>query len=84
MAIPSAKNFREVIMSKYKRWYVVDEDNQTSFSAKAEKAEHFTTKKAAQRRAVHLANTDPGKMFFIAEAVMFADAEVSTATYKAI
>lgn len=65
-----------------KRFYVIDEDNQTSFSAKTDSAEHFTTKAAAQRRAVALANSDPGKVFYICESIRFADAEVTPATHK--
>jgi len=68
----------------YKRFYVVGEDNLTSWSAKTEEAEHFTTRGAANKRAVALANSEPGKMFFIAEAIAFADAEVTPATYKSI
>ena len=70
--------------NKYKRFYVIDEDNMTSWSGKKEAAESFPTRAAANRRAVALANSEPGKMFFIAEAIAFADAEVTPATYKSI
>lgn len=70
---------------KMKRWYVIDEsENLTSYSAKKEVAEFFLTKRAARQRAVHLANTEPGKLFFIAETVEFAESEVSTATYQSV
>ena len=67
-----------------KRFYVIDEDNQTSFNAKKDAPEHFTKRRAAQKRAVELANSEPGKMFFICETIQFADAEVEPATYKDI
>lgn len=70
--------------SKYARFYVIDEDHLTSYSAKDEAQESFATRAAANKRAVALANIEPGKMFFIAEAIAFADAEVTPATYKSI
>ncbi len=65
-----------------KRFYVIDEDDQISYSAKKEAPEHFDTEAAARRRAVALANTEPGKAFYICESIKFADAEVAAATYK--
>lgn len=65
-----------------KRYYVINEENQTSYSAKKEAPEHFITEAASRRRAVELANTDPGKVFYICESVKFADAEVEPAAYK--
>jgi hypothetical protein len=67
-----------------KRYYVIDEDDEMSYSAKKESTEHFTSKRAAQKRAVAMANLNPGKLFFIAETIQFADAEVTPATYKTI
>jgi hypothetical protein len=65
-----------------KRFYVIDEDHLTSFSAKADASETFGTRTAAQKRAVHLANTEPGKQFFICEAVAVAQSEVMTASVR--
>lgn len=45
---------------------------------------HFTTEAAARRRAVELANCEPGKIFYICESIKFADAEVAPATYKSL
>lgn len=61
-----------------------EKDNQTSWSAKKEAAEFFGTKGAAQKRAVTLANSEPGELFYICKVVQFADAEVESATYKMI
>lgn len=65
-----------------KRWYVIDEDNELSWSVKNDSSEHFATIGAAQKRAVECANLNPGKVYFICETVKFADAEVEPATYK--
>lgn len=65
-----------------KRFYVIDEDNLTSYSAKADASENFGTRTAAQKRAVDLANREPGKRFFVCEAVAVAQSEVVMATVR--
>lgn len=65
-----------------KRFYVIDEDNLTSFNAKADASENFGTKTAALKRATHLANCEPGKQFFVCEAVAVAQSEAMTATVR--
>lgn len=67
-----------------KMFWVIDEDNQTSFSAKKDASENFATLKAAKSRALHLANCEPGKNFVICQAVAVASAEVMTASTKSI
>lgn len=68
-----------------KLWFVIEDGNfLTSYDAKKEQGERFLTKRGAQKRAVHLANSEPGKLFWIAETIQFADAEVQTATYKTL
>lgn len=63
-----------------KRFYVIDEDCQTSYSAKKDEAEYFSTLKAARSRALHLANTEPGKNFYICQTISVAVADVMTAS----
>lgn len=62
-----------------KMFWVIDESNLTSYSAKKDASEHFTTLAAAKSRALHLANCEPGKRFYICQAQSVAIADVMTA-----
>lgn len=67
------------------RYYVIDgEENVTSYSPKADKSEFFTTEAAAANRANLLAESEPGKVFFICKALHFASCEVKRSRVQSI
>lgn len=67
------------------KFYVIDaEDGSTSWSYKTESGECFKTVPAAQKRALELANSEPGKIFFICQAIQCAQAPVERAACKKV
>ena len=50
-------------------FYVIDQDNLTSWNAHREAGEKFKTRKAADKRARDLARSEPGKIFSITQVI---------------
>lgn len=58
-------------------WYVVDHaEKLLSWDAQGERGDEFGTFKAAQRRAVELSQTEPGRLFVVCQATHFVSAAV--------
>jgi hypothetical protein len=66
------------------RFWVIADDNFTSFADEGDEAEYFRNEEAAQERAVNLAIENPGQKFFVAEAVMVTFAPVAQPTTQSI
>jgi len=64
---------------KMKRFYVIDEENATSWSHKTDAGEYFTTEANAHERAKILAESEPGKKFYVAVVTHLAVCEVQSA-----
>lgn len=62
------------------RFYVIDEEHGTSWSAKTDAAEYFTSEAAAMKRATDLANSEPGKTYYVCQATRFAVCKIQPAT----
>lgn len=67
-----------------KDFVVVGEDNLTSWNAKTEKGERFSTLRAATMRAADLAKSEPGQKFTIFEAIRVVVAPVGDVEVKSI
>lgn len=67
-----------------KRFYVMDEENLASYSAKKDAPEHFTVEAAAIKRAGQLAESEPGKTFYVCTATRFAACKVARASVQYI
>ena len=58
------------------RFYVIDNQGNTSYSVKKEAPEFFTTELAAVVRATELAESNPGEKVYVGKAVAIAIARV--------
>lgn len=65
-----------------KRFYVIDEDNLTSYSARKDAPEYFAKEVDAIKRASALAESEPGKTFFVCAATRFATCKVEKSTVQ--
>jgi hypothetical protein len=65
------------------RFYVIDGDNNASYSEKKDAAESFKTEAAAARRARELAEIEPGETFYICQAVHEVRCAVSSPVIRA-
>lgn len=66
-----------------KRFYVIDaEENVTSYSPSKDKSEFFTTEAAAMKKATDLADSEPGKTFFICATTRYAVCNVQQAQVR--
>jgi hypothetical protein len=59
-------------------FFVIGEDNATTWNDDPEGAERFETRKQAEKRAVEMAEYEPGKIFLVCEAVAQVSAEVKS------
>lgn len=58
-------------------WVVVNSDGNVSWSAKTEAPEQFSTPMAARRRAVEIAESNPGEPCYVCKAVGKAVAKIT-------